>query len=123
MAGGSKYYAGKLNEQVTIWLLSQVAKLGRLTINEIINIVNQRYPDINPSAVRNLAWRLKDKGSLEGNGKFGYTLSDSGLAALESMTLNRLEQTDMWDHRWRIVVFDIPENQRAARDAIRRLIK
>ncbi len=35
----------------------------------------------------------------------------------------KIERPAEWDGRWRVVLFDIPENRRAARDALRNKIK
>lgn len=43
--------------------------------------------------------------------------ADAALASLSTTT------PDNWDHKWRLVIFDIPEKHRLARDVFRRRIK
>ena len=43
--------------------------------------------------------------------------------ALELAARNYPEVTDVWDGRWHIIMFDIPEVQRERRDKIRRYLK
>lgn len=52
------------------------------------------------------------------------SLSKRGEERLLSLNFDTIiANTDSWDGLWRIVMFDIPEHKRGARDAIRRLLK
>lgn len=50
-------------------------------------------------------------------------ISQKGLERLERLGLRPVLVPQKWDKQWRIVSFDIPEQKRLARNAIRRLIK
>lgn len=52
-----------------------------------------------------LAWRLTDKGREK--------------AVLASF----LQDDEKWDGKWRLIIFDVPEKRRSARDVLRRKLK
>ncbi len=60
-------------------------------------------------------WRLSISGK--------YELTKKGIAKLERVQLRESVKKQKWDGCWRIVVFDITEDKRAARDALRRKLK
>ncbi len=56
--------------------------------------------------------------------KFGkYELTNKGMAKLEQMRIRESVKKQKWDSYWRIVIFDITEDKKAARDALRRKLK
>ena len=60
-------------------------------------------------------WRLS---------RFGkYEFTKKGIAKLEQMRIRESVKKQRWDGYWRVVVFDIVEEKRAARDALRRKLK
>lgn len=55
-------------------------------------------------------------------GKFKIELSDKGKRIVKEIQLEdmEIEKPDIWDKKWRMVIFDIPEKyKRRARDALR----
>lgn len=66
---------------------------------------------------------LKYQGSLKTNNKHKLQLTTKGLAALETLRIPNIKQPKSWDGYWRVVIYDIPENQRQARNKIRDLLK
>lgn len=60
-------------------------------------------------------WRLSKSGK--------YELTKKGLVKLEQMRIRESVKNQKWDGCWRIVVFDIAEDKKAARDALRRKLK
>ena len=52
-------------------------------------------------------------------------LTEKGLRRKLSYNLNRLQikKPEKWDGKWRLVMFDIPEDKKAARDALRAKLK
>lgn len=52
-----------------------------------------------------------------------YKLTKKGAAKLEQLGFREAIKKQKWDGWWRIVVFDITEEKRAARDALRRKLK
>ena len=54
----------------------------------------------------------------------GYTLTKHGRRrALELLLRSQPRHVKPWDGKWRVVVFDVPERRRAARDFLRRQLK
>lgn len=53
------------------------------------------------------------------------TLSEKGRARTLRFDVDNLKikEPDAWDEKWRIVLFDIPESKKLARDAFRRKLK
>jgi len=69
--------------------------------------------------------RLREKGFVEkvtqkDESKIILKLTEAGR---EFLLLSKDEKEIQWDGRWRIVVFDIPENKRLVRDILRSRLK
>ncbi len=60
-------------------------------------------------------WRISRSGK--------YELTKKGVARLEQIQIRESIRKQKWDGWWRMVVFDIKENKKAARDALRRKLK
>lgn len=76
-------------------------------------------PELKKSALSQALRRLRLNGYIEKNlqeGKVVYKLSELGKDALGI-------DNGPWDGKWRIVMFDIPENKRVIRDSFRRKLK
>jgi DNA-binding transcriptional regulator PaaX len=54
------------------------------------------------------------------DGTSTLTLTNSGKLRVLQYDIDKIEikRSTQWDHLWRIVIFDIPENKKQARDAI-----
>lgn len=61
----------------------------------------------------------------EKDGKFIVKLTEKGKRKVKEIQYEKLkiEKPDVWDGKWRIVTFDIPNKKNAAREALRRKIK
>lgn len=79
--------------------------------------------NLSKSALSKAIVRLKEKGFVKaekiGIDEIVFKLTDEGKTAL---LLNKLEEED-WDGKWRVVIFDIPEQKRLVRDLLRRNLK
>ena len=60
-----------------------------------------------------------------GDGNFVVKLTNRGKNKVEEINFEKLEikKQLVWDKKWRIVTFDIPENRKPARDALRSKMK
>lgn len=116
----TKYLGEQITREATIAILSLIKSASRYTSAEIIAILESDHA---PKTVRNILYRLKERGHITGGAYNGYALSLKGLDRLEKLQLAPLKQTKPWDATWRLVIYDIPEDQRKARDAIRKLVK
>ena len=77
----------------------------------------------------NIFHKLKEKKLLDFKNKGGQvrvSLTDAGRKAAEKImfeTIDRPRTQKVWDHKWRVVIFDIPERRRQARNALRLHLK
>ncbi len=69
--------------------------------------------------VARLIYYAKNRGYL--NSKLQTT--KSGSERLMKLDFNYLEMNEPWDGKWRMVMYDIPEEKKTAREHIRRLVK
>lgn len=67
--------------------------------------------------------RLREGGWVEfvSDEKLVYRLTDKGKE--KAVLVNLLADDKEWDGKWRLVIFDVPEKRRAARDVLRRKLK
>lgn len=81
-------------------------------------ISNKRQSEI----VSTLASRLSKKGLLKFNGKY-YELTKEGEKKLRQLELSdyRIKRPKVWDKKWRVIIFDIPEKKRGVREQVRNL--
>lgn len=88
---------------------------------------NYRYlygiPDLRKSDLSQGLKRLRERGLIEfiSDEKLAYRLTDKGKdkALWEKMKYD----DEKWDGRWRLVIWDIPEKRRVARDLLRFKLK
>ncbi|MEK9179837.1 MAG: CRISPR-associated endonuclease Cas2 [Patescibacteria group bacterium] len=78
--------------------------------------------------VRKVFGELKRAGLIErseGNEGMNITLTESGKskAAWHRVKEMKLSQPKKWDKKWRIIIFDIPENLKRARNIFRKKLK
>ncbi len=75
----------------------------------------------NKPIISQVVKRLREKGYIEttvNEGKVMIKLTELGEDALGFVDENK-----PWDKKWRIVLYDIPENKRGVRDLLRRRLK
>ena len=68
--------------------------------------------------------QLEDRGYVKKRG--GYiSITDKGFEAFEATAdkIRKLLETQVWDHKWRIVALDIPERYGSLRDKVRAILK
>ena len=83
------------------------------------------YPrKINKPLILQAIKRLNEKGYVEyvDVGKVVFKLPDLGVDQAVRSKL-KLGDSEVWDGVWRLVIFDIPEDQRVARDLLRFKLK
>jgi len=77
--------------------------------------------DFDKPIISQVIKRLREKGYLETSvdeGKVMMKLTEAG-----SDALGFVDQNKQWDKKWRIVIYDIPEDKRGVRDLFRRRLK
>lgn len=86
-----------------------------------------RLEEYFPSEVKRKIIGLKRKGCVkveEKERKWEIELTDLGRMELMKINLNKYQvKKDRWDGRWRVVFFDVGEEERKARDRFRYFLK
>lgn len=96
-------------------LYRSIKEVGDLkTIGEYYEILKS----VDKNTARTIIWRLKQKGLVEQNGRGAkFNLTNSGKEFLNF--LSNKNQKKNWDGKWRIIMFDVPENKKGQRDLLR----
>lgn len=77
------------------------------------------FREVNYGVLHKIAQDLRKRGFIETEkyeGKIILKLTDKGR---QEVLIRKLLEEDKWDGRWRIVIFDIPENKRKLRKILR----
>lgn len=77
------------------------------------------YPEIKKASLAQALKRLRESGFIEKDqtsGEIIYKLTKAG----RDKAILMKEEDENWDGKWRIVIFDIPEKRRAARQFLRK---
>jgi len=95
---------------------------------KIVKAVGQEWREIEEKALKQEIRNLYKSHLIEGkenpDGSFTYVLTDRGkLKILNYRFQNMKIKRDNWDEKWRVVIFDIPEKLKKARDALRWKLK
>lgn len=107
---------------VTVRLLKTLVSSTVLPIVEIAKRLDLNRP-ASQELLRRQARYLRKRGYISGDARAGYAITSWGRQRLQELEFGMIAQTGRWDKKWRLVIFDIPEDKRKARDAVRRLIK
>ena len=120
----------------TAWVFSTVFELGEITINSFLSpslyadlpsgnpfavsgtVTNKRTSKFKEITIRQSIRRLQKQGFVEKKGlKFVLTIKGQELARYIIGRKN--VQMRKWDRKYRVVIFDIPENKRKIRNWLR----
>ncbi|HBR79431.1 MAG TPA: hypothetical protein DEA46_03325 [Candidatus Moranbacteria bacterium] len=119
-----------LKKKILLILLGGIA-LGLTTSPRGQKIIFRKlaweWEMINRDRIRRVARELKRDKFVHYNGDKWWsarlTLKGNRLARKIDITNIKLKVLKKWDRKWRMILFDIPENNRVGRDALRRTIK
>lgn len=101
----------------------------------LVNLVkqisrNRKYlkKEFEKRKIKNAFERLKKNKLIilkEDNGKFTVELTEQGQRKVKEFQIEdfKIEKPAVWDKKWRIVIFDIPNKNTQARNALRNKIK
>lgn len=80
-------------------------------------------PELKKASLAQALRRLREGGLVEltGDEKLVYRLTDKGRE--KALLASFLQNDEKWDGKWRLVIFDVPEKRRIARDVLRRKLK
>ena len=116
----SRRHGNKIVADITKAILFAFKTVNHLTIQQIVSELDDEYSELR---IRKRVYSLRYQGLIAGDIKQDLILTDRGVWALEDLSFCQLIQHKKWDKKWRMVIFDIPEAKRPARDQIRRLLK
>ncbi|MBI4101298.1 hypothetical protein HY441_02385 [Candidatus Microgenomates bacterium] len=133
----SKLATEDLTTAIIKGILSALAKPSKLTGSELYQKVRAKMPRLikNQLAVkggyqefRRVLYYLSQRGYITrtyDEDETLFTLTTKGWSRLQALSFRPLarDTNEAWDGKWRVVTFDIPEEKREARDALRWLIK
>lgn len=134
----TKVEKGQLTVPIPLAILFRVALAGgvlaiALTVPNLLKVLEpllktRHRKNFYPSGIRDRLTSLTDQNLItikERRDKTVITLTDRGKKRVLNYSLGdlRIKPQSKWDGKWRIVVFDIPEKKRSARDIFRRKLK
>lgn len=79
--------------------------------------------NLNYSSIYKTIQRLKEKGYLMTKKEEKNIILKLTQSGRKQVKLMKIFEDKPWDHKWRIVIFDIPERHRKLRDALRYRLK
>lgn len=95
---------------------------------KILKVFGKEWQRINKENLRKEIRNLYRSRLIEGkenpDGSFTYVLTDKG--KIKDLTYHFQEMSikkEIWDHKWRVVIFDIPEKLKSSRNALREKLK
>ena len=128
-----KYIWPNNAKEAVNWYLRLLRQLGRgVNLDEFLGAL-ATDPDLRFKPTRRQLqkqlYRLHKSGLVAKRGAYSdanYSITRQGIKHLEEMTFIDYKAPPLpssWDNRWRLVLFDIPEELREARYHVRRLLK
>lgn len=105
---------------------------GRITKEFMEYLEDKLTPEemegIQSGKVSQALYRLRKRKIIdifEKDGLVHIYLTEKGKKRTIKADLNKIsiQQPDVWDNKWRMVMFDIPEDKRSAREALRKKLK
>lgn len=119
------------NVRIVLSVLKLVGGIALVLLapNAVSLFVPKRKGQYDKLALRRSAYYLKRRGDVsfsKRNGETYVTITKQGenrLVQLEKVRVVRPQQQQAWDGKWRMVIFDIPEQERLLRDAFRRKLR
>lgn len=115
-----KYLA--LGGFLTLAMLSPIG--GPKVVKSLFKYLKYRI-----SQIRASAYYLKKRGLIEfikeDDNNMVMKITDNGKKYLKAFDIDNmaLSRPEVWDKKWRLVIFDVPEGQKRARNALRQKLK
>jgi DNA-binding transcriptional regulator PaaX len=95
----------------------------------LLKTIPAEWRKINRSHIYRLSRSLKRRGYIEykkyRQNEIRVTITDKGRQHLRRLEFDDLElsRKNLWDGKWRLILFDIPEPRKRSRDALRKKLK
>ena len=94
---------------------------GGIIAGEPFDFLDLRLRGIDPHEVRQGFYNLQQRRYIIFNKKRGYTFTKKGQTWLKNENLRYFKnQFTKWDKKWRVVIFDIPQEKSLQRQSFRR---
>lgn len=97
-----------------------VIKRGAYNTDEVVDLLGSSYQE---KEIRSRVSSLKYNSFLASGESAQLEVTTKGLNALNNIVFEAIRDHKPWDKHWRIVIYDIPESKRLARNRIRQLLK
>ena len=117
----------KIQEAVLLAIVSGGKLGGDLLIKQIVDsLLGTDFSTTSPrrsEIVSSAASRLSKNGLLKfENGYYSPTPDGEKLLREWQMSDYKIKKPRKWDKKWRVIIFDIPERKRVARDKVREIL-
>lgn len=101
---------------VTVLLAPGTAKMLDKPIQRFIKNLEAKERE---RELRQMLVYMKSKGLIKGSYDYGLEITDKARKRLAKLDIDKLaiKAPKRWDGKWRIIFYDIPESQKAARNA------
>jgi len=116
----TKRFGNKLVGDLSRAILFLIKQTAGITLKEIVTTLEKHYSS---KSVQNTIYSLKNRNSIKGDTRAGLEITNKGIKTLSTLEFTYIEQRAPWDKKWRVVIYDIPEKKRVARDKVRFLLK
>ncbi len=116
----TKYIAEKMTRKALSDIFQLLQGAQKYTSTEVVTILGSKH---SPTLIKKTLYRLRRQRYIQGGAYIGYELTTKGESRLGMLKFEMIEQAEEWDGIWRIVIYDIPEESKVARNTVRRLIK
>ena len=108
-----------------VWMLGEMFAPPRESLRKTLRRIDalkgiedyyEILKNLDRNSARTIIWRLRQKGLVEQRGK-NFILTNSGKDFLGFISGEH--QKKDWDGKWRIAMFDVPENKKGQRELLR----
>lgn len=125
-----------MNREMTSKIIDEIIRFGAFSSSLTASLIAPKLMQALDTPLRKLFYKLDDRerereiqrvvrymkqqGLLAGSYEHGLQLTEKARRRLAKADFENLhvEPRDIWDKRWRIIIYDIPEHQKTARDAL-----
>lgn len=115
---GTRRYGNRVVSDLSRAILF-IIKRGASSADEIVDLLNNSFQE---KQIRSRISHLKYEKFVAAEGD-SLKVTVKGILKLDSLEFKAIVYNKPWDKQWRLVIYDIPESKRLARDKIRQLLK
>ncbi len=116
----TKRHGNKIVSDLSRLILFAVKRSSGITVNGIVTVLDNKFDE---RFIRKRAYYLRYNKSLTGSASHGLSITPKGVTALGRLEFDTIDPPKQWDKKWRVVIYDIPESMRPARNKVRQLLK